>query len=196
MVSRDRTIGMVAMLVLLNGPPAIGKSTLARRFVDDHPLALNLDIDVVRSLLGRWIEQPTDAGLAARAIAIAMAEAQLRSGRHVIVPQLVGRVEFIEQLQTAADRVDAQFVEIALMATRAEVRTWLEERSTNPRDQTHIDAAQLLERSEHRDPVSEMYDAFVRANRSCGRFRGSAGLRASPTISTSPSLRCWRRRLR
>jgi 2-phosphoglycerate kinase len=49
-VREDRA---VARLILLNGPPGIGKSTLAQRYVDDHPLALNLDIDSVRRLLGR-----------------------------------------------------------------------------------------------------------------------------------------------
>jgi hypothetical protein len=41
----------MAILILLNGPPASGKSTIAQRFVNTHPLALNLDIDVVRGLL-------------------------------------------------------------------------------------------------------------------------------------------------
>jgi predicted kinase len=156
-------MGAVATLVLINGPPAVGKSTLARRFVDDHPLALNLDIDVVRGLLGRWIEQPNDAGLAARSLAIAMVDTHLRSGRHVIVPQLVGRVEFIEQLEAAAHRVGAQFVEIALMATRQEVSEWLKERSRHPSDQTHVDAARLIERSGLPDPANDLYDAFLSA---------------------------------
>ena len=50
----------IAILVLLNGPRASGKSTLAARYVHDHPLALNLDIDVIRGLLGRWIDHPPD----------------------------------------------------------------------------------------------------------------------------------------
>jgi hypothetical protein len=73
-------------LILLNGPPASGKSTLARRYGVDHPLALALDIDVVRSLLGGWLEHPDAAGMAARAMALAMAREHLRAGRDVVVP--------------------------------------------------------------------------------------------------------------
>jgi len=49
----------VTRLVHLNGPPSIGKSTLAQRYVDDHPLAFCLDIDGFRRLIGRWEEHPT-----------------------------------------------------------------------------------------------------------------------------------------
>ncbi|MEE9417560.1 MAG: AAA family ATPase [Acidimicrobiales bacterium] len=48
----------MTVLVFLNGPPASGKSTLAARFVEQRPLALNLDVDVVRAMLGRWIDSP------------------------------------------------------------------------------------------------------------------------------------------
>ena len=44
----------VPRLILLNGPPAVGKSTLAQRYADEHPPALNLDIGRIRSMLGRW----------------------------------------------------------------------------------------------------------------------------------------------
>jgi predicted kinase len=70
----------VATLVLLNGPPASGKSTLAARLVEGRSLALNLDIDVVRGLLGAWIDRPADAGLAARALAVSMARTHLTAG--------------------------------------------------------------------------------------------------------------------
>ena len=56
----------MATLVLLNGPPASGKSTIAARLVGGRPLALNLDIDVIRSLLGDWKARPPEAGVAAR----------------------------------------------------------------------------------------------------------------------------------
>src|SRR5207245_11667036 len=41
-------------LILLNGPPGIGKSPLANRFAGDHPLTLVLDIDSIRTSMGAW----------------------------------------------------------------------------------------------------------------------------------------------
>jgi predicted kinase len=76
----------VPRLILLNGPPACGKSTLAQRYADEHPLTLNLDVDRVRSLIGRWREDPPAAGLLARAIALAAARTHLASGHDVVVP--------------------------------------------------------------------------------------------------------------
>jgi predicted kinase len=35
-------------MILLNGPPSCGKSTLARRYAQEHPLSLNLDVDRIR----------------------------------------------------------------------------------------------------------------------------------------------------
>jgi adenylate kinase family enzyme len=60
------------VLVFLNGPPASGKSTIARLFVESRPLALSLDVDDVRSMLGAWLDNPTAAGLRARSIALAI----------------------------------------------------------------------------------------------------------------------------
>jgi predicted kinase len=78
-------------LVHLNGPPGIGKSTLARRYVDDHPLAFCLDIDAFRRLIGRWDEYEEQSGLLARAMAIEMATTHLSAGYDVVVPQYVAR---------------------------------------------------------------------------------------------------------
>jgi hypothetical protein len=97
----------MARLILLNGPPGCGKSTMAQMYVNDHPLALNLDIDRVRSLLGGWRADPQAAGLLARAIALAAARVHLSSCHDVIVPQHLGRAQFIEQLERLAQEVGA-----------------------------------------------------------------------------------------
>lgn len=102
-------------LIVLNGAPGCGKSRIARMYAEDHPLALNLDVDRIRDLIGRWEEQAYEAGLHARAIALAAADVHLLSGRDVVVPQFLGRPEFAEQLEELAELADAEFHEIVLM---------------------------------------------------------------------------------
>ena len=152
----------MAVLVLLNGPPASGKSTIAQRFVDSRPLSLNLDIDVVRRMLGSWLDDPSTAGLTARSLALVMAEAHLAAGSDVIVPQFLGRTDFIEQLAGAAKRSGATFVETALWIDRAGAIGAFADRRAAPSTQVHHDAAALVDRSELADPVGQMYDAFIR----------------------------------
>lgn len=43
-------------------------------YVDEHPLALALDIDTVRGMLGCWLDHSSEAGLIARRLAVAMAQ--------------------------------------------------------------------------------------------------------------------------
>ena len=104
----------MATLILLNGPPGVGKSTVAQRYVDEHHLALNLDIDTIRSLLGGWLDQPRDSGLAARRLALEMAEAHLLDGHDVVVPQLVAVPGFIDELASVAIDAGVAFVEVVL----------------------------------------------------------------------------------
>lgn len=149
-------------LLLLNGPPASGKSTLAARLVELNPLALNLDIDVIRGQLGDWLAQPAEAGLVARSLALAMAVTHLGAGHDVVVPQFLGQVDFIEQLEKAASRADATFVEIVLHLDRDDALRAFDVRSENPENQTHRDAALLVAKSRSADPVGEMYDSLQR----------------------------------
>lgn len=110
---------MGAVLILLNGPAAVGKSTIAEHLVDIRPLALNLDIDAIRGRLGRWLDLPTEAGFAARALAISMVSTHLGSGHDVVVPQLLMQHDFISELEAAAVAADARFVELALDIDKA-----------------------------------------------------------------------------
>jgi predicted kinase len=105
-------------LIHLNGPPGIGKSTIAQLYVDNHPGVLNLDIDQVRSLIGGWRERFRETGEIVRPIALNMARAQLGQGRDVIMPQYLGLVSEIEKFETVATDCGAQFREIVLMDTK------------------------------------------------------------------------------
>jgi hypothetical protein len=75
---------------------------------------LALDIDVVRSMFGGWEQAPGDAGMAARAVAVAGIRAHLSSGRDVVVPQYLFRTFFIDELREVADAVPADFLECAM----------------------------------------------------------------------------------
>ncbi|MGH1490488.1 MAG: AAA family ATPase [Acidimicrobiales bacterium] len=147
-------------LLLLNGPPGAGKSTLASRLVARSPLALNLDIDIVRHQLGGWLDQPTEAGLAARHLASAMTNAHLSSGYDVVVPQFLARIDFVEQLERLAATAGATFVEVELYLDRGEALAAFQSRSVSSENRYHQDAQALLDRSDAVDPLGDMYDNF------------------------------------
>jgi predicted kinase len=104
----------VARLILLNGPPGIGKSTIAARYVTQHPGVLNCDIDVLRTLVGGWQDDFIGAGGRIRSAALALMTAYLRGGDDVVLPQLVARVAEVERFERAALEADATFVEVML----------------------------------------------------------------------------------
>lgn len=130
-------MGGVPRLIVLNGPPGCGKTTIAHRYAAGHPLTLALDVDTVRGLLGCWQQHPYDAGLAARAIALAAARTHLQAGHDVVVPQFLARPRFLEQLEALADETGAGFYEIVLMDSRQNAVNRFVGRSTTTADPAH-----------------------------------------------------------
>lgn len=134
---------------------------MAALLAERRPLALNLDVDAVRGSLGGWLGQPHESGLAARRLAIAMATTHLAGGQDVIVPQLLVRDRFILELQAAAEQTGATFVEIALIVDRDHMIRAFEARSSNPANQRHVDAHQLVEQSGGTESLIATYDALT-----------------------------------
>jgi predicted kinase len=144
------------VLILINGIPGSGKSALGRRYLDDHPLALALDIDVIRSMLGGSLEEPTLSGLAARDLARAMAQTHLEAGHDVLVCQFLGRPDFVETLDQLAADAQVPFVEVALVTSIQEATDRFRRRSGDESRQEHLDAAVLLDRAGGPDVLVEM----------------------------------------
>jgi predicted kinase len=145
----------VARLILLNGPPGIGKSTLANKYVAAHPLAFCLDLDGIRRLLGGWKEHQTESGLLARGMAVEMARVHLASGHDVVVPQFLGRSDFIERLEDVAAQVGAAFIEIALLDDKDGALARFAARASDPELASHHrDAVSLLGAGD----LAAMYD--------------------------------------
>jgi hypothetical protein len=87
------------MLVLLNGAPGVGKSSLADRLVRQRPMMLALDVDGIKHALGRWEDDAGTAGRHARRLAVALIREQLAVGYDVVVAQYLARTDFIEELE-------------------------------------------------------------------------------------------------
>jgi predicted kinase len=105
----------VSRLIHLNGPPGIGKSTLARRYAAEHPGVLVCDIDVLRTLIGGWSDDFATAGSLIRPAALAMITAYLESGHDVVLPQLLADPAEVARFEDSATAAGAEFVERMLM---------------------------------------------------------------------------------
>lgn len=108
----------MSRLLHLNGPPGIGKSTIARRYVDEHPGVLNCDVDVLRTLIGGRSDDFVRAGALIRPAALGMIEGYLASGHDVVFPQFMIDPAEISRFEACAVRAGAQFVERILMDER------------------------------------------------------------------------------
>jgi len=111
----------VARLIHLNGPPGIGKSTVARRYAAEHPGTLNLDIDVLRTMVGGWQQDFTRAGELIRPAALAAITAYLAQGSDVVLPQFIARPSELARFRAAATSAGSDHVHVVLTCSRREM---------------------------------------------------------------------------
>ncbi len=132
-------------LIHLNGPPGVGKSTLAGVYAEAHPGALNLDIDVVASLIGGASEDFFAVVGQARRLALTMAGEHLRSGSDVVMPQLVMNPSEAQRFEAVARQTASNYLEIALVAQPDEQIRRLHQRSTAAYGTDPVDEAILAD---------------------------------------------------
>ncbi|MBS2938149.1 AAA family ATPase [Nocardioides sp. J2M5] len=102
------------VLLHLNGPSGVGKSTLARAHAAAHPGTLLCDIDELRSWVSGWEDDFVGTGEAVRQTALALMTAYLRSGRDVVLPQLIVTPAQVERFEAAAAEAGATYVGVVL----------------------------------------------------------------------------------
>lgn len=149
------------VLIVLNGPPAVGKSTLARRYVEDHPMALALGIDPVRRMLGRWREDPAKSGLLARELTLVMARAHLLDGYDVVLPQFLGNPRFLVEAESVARDAGAHFAEFVLMDDRDTVVQRFADRTSVAARPEHVEIGELVARLGGEPSLFSMYDRLL-----------------------------------
>jgi predicted kinase len=158
---RVPTLAQVAALIIINGPPGCGKSTIAQRYADDHPLALNLDIDKIRAMLGGWQRNRGAAGQAARSIALVSARTHLAAGHDVLISQFLGRLTFLEQAEHLAAEAGAGFREVVLMDSKANALRRFAERSADATDPVSLDARDHIAGLGGPAELARMYDRVL-----------------------------------
>lgn len=153
----------MSRLIHLNGPPGIGKSTLARRFADAHPGVLNCDVDVLRTLIGGWDSDFARAGALIRPAALAMIEAYLRNGNDVVFPQMLINPVELARFEEAATNAGAQFVERMLMDTpTASVARFHRRGQSEPEDPWHDQVRTIVAAQGGDAMLAETYAALDR----------------------------------
>ena len=110
----------MSKLILLNGPAGIGKTTIAQRYIDEHPLALAINGDDIIVMLGQWLEHEDEARKMVYDFTCDMARTHLRSGHDVVLPYLVNNPAHATAFAQIAQECDATFIEVLLTADRAE----------------------------------------------------------------------------
>lgn len=100
-------------MILVNGAPGVGKSTIARRLRDDRPLSLLVDFDELWLLIGGWQDHDGSQRLAVAA-GLAMARAHLRAGYDVVAPQFAVDPDFFAVVDGMIGETAATCQEIVL----------------------------------------------------------------------------------
>src|SRR5262249_59959097 len=93
-----------------------------------------------------WSDHPEQAGVITRAMAIEAARVQLGAGRDVIIPQYLGRVGFVLELEQLARQTGAEFVEVLLTGDPEQFARRFARRAADPGDPAHADAPRRLAR--------------------------------------------------
>lgn len=148
-------------LIHLNGPPGIGKSTIAQRYVDERPGVLNLDIDQVRTLIGGWRERFAETGEIVRPVALSMAATHLRGGRDVVIPQFLGRLSEVERFEAVARDNGAVFCAVVLMDDKQRCIERFNRRGEGGENSWHRQVQQIVGVLGGQAFLADMYDQLI-----------------------------------
>ena len=139
----------------------MGKSTLAQRYLADHPGALTLDIDRLRRFVGRWRADPVGSAGLVRAWAAAAARAHLAGDHDVLVPHYLGRVEHLQEWQDVARDAGAEYREFVLLESKDRILARFAARTAAAADPVHLDAQELLDAAGGTLQLEAMYDRLL-----------------------------------
>jgi len=117
-------------LILLNGYAGVGKTTIAKRYIEHHPLTLNIEGDQIIIMLGQWLSHEEQAREYVFALTKSMITTHLNSGKTVILPYLLVNAHHAEEFESIAKQNGASFFEVYLSIEKETAIKQLMERGT------------------------------------------------------------------
>lgn len=118
---------MKPKLIILNGALGVGKSTIAEKYAEAHPLTLKLDIDEVRRWMSHFREEKEISGPLAKKIAGEMARVHLQAGYDVVIAQTFIQTGHLEDLEGIAHECEADYYEVLLANSKEDsIRRFIE----------------------------------------------------------------------
>lgn len=116
--------------ILLNGFAGAGKSTIARRYIAHHPLALVIEGDELIVNLGDWLEREPEARELVHEMIKSLLTIHLSKGHDVVLPYLVTDNRHIKEFESIAANTSATFYNFLLFNDKEVAIKRLLERGT------------------------------------------------------------------
>lgn len=117
-------------LIILNGFAGSGKSTVARKYIAEHPLALLVEGDELIVNLGQWMQHEAEARDAIFGLTKVLIQTHLASGRDVVLPYLVTKHSHIHAFEEIAKQCSADYFNFLLFNEKDVAIARLMERGT------------------------------------------------------------------
>lgn len=105
-------------LILLNGFAAAGKTTIAKRYITEHSLALALEADALVDNIGGWHKHEAEVRRLTFATTKAILRAYLPSGHDVVLPYLMTDAAEAAAFEAIAAACQAEYYEVLLHSDR------------------------------------------------------------------------------
>lgn len=144
-----------AKLIVLNGFAAAGKTTIAKKYIAEHSMAMSLEADTIVDNIGDWINHREEVRSLTFELTKAMLRAYLPSGHDAVLPYLITNTEEVQEFESIAADCSADYHEFVLYSEREDAIArllkrgkWGEETSPplTERDMPEIEA--LMDRME------------------------------------------------
>ncbi len=122
----------MARLIILNGPPGVGKSTIAARLHKDISNSILLDIDEIRRSIPNYKEQRKESLILAYQEAMRTIEDCLAKDQTVIIDKVVSDSDTLDSFVEAGNKQGVVINEILLFADKESVQKRADERGYKP----------------------------------------------------------------